>query len=350
MRRCPDQRCRQARAVALVFITAAGGCAVIPEQQPAHPVEARPAELLQYYSYTPITAPPVFTDVEDRVDYRVRVVDLMPPTGTVTNSATRPQQSIQIVWYEPKTSRPAPLILITPISGSNTMFVDGFAESFVRSGYHAAIIRKLRFRFDGDKPLTQVEDYLRAAVIRHRQVLDWLLSQPNVDTNRVATFGISRGAIINAVAAGVDARIRVNVFALAGAPIADVVETSAEHSLRRYWDKARRHHQLTDAQLQDALRQAIRSDPIRVAPYIDRDNVLMIIALFDRSVGTDNSMRLWRALGEPDALFVPFGHYTTILAMPNLRYAVNRYFHDKFDPPPVGGNRGYLYRKPQTPP
>jgi len=73
---------------------------------------------------------------------------------------------------------------------------------------NAVIVKRLRFRYDPAKPIDQVEDTLRASVIRHRQALDWLLAQPTVDTTRVGTFGISYGAIINASLAAVDPRIR----------------------------------------------------------------------------------------------------------------------------------------------
>lgn len=332
--------------VVALCIVAASGCAVIPEQHSVRSVKMRPTELQEYYGYKPITALPVSKRVRDQGKYWVRRVELTPPSATRSTDASARSSPIQLVWFEPKTPSPAPLILISPISGSNTMFVDGFAQSFARSGYHAAIVKRLPLRLDPNGPITQVEDYLREAIVRNRQALDWLLARPNVDANRVASFGISYGAIINAATAGVDGRLRVNVFALAGAPIANVVETSAERSLHRFWTRLRGTHHLTDQQLADALRETVRSDPIQVAPYVDSADVLMVIALFDRSVGTANSLQLWRALGQPKTVFIPFGHYTAILAMPNLRHAVNQFFHEKLDISPQRGNGGYIYRRP----
>ena len=74
----------------------------------------------------------------------------------------------------------------------------------------------------------------------------------------------------------------------------------------------------------------------------------MVIALFDRSVGTDNSLALWHALGEPDAMFVPLGHYTTFLELPYLKFRAMQFFHEKLGGPPLAGNLGFIYTKPTT--
>ena len=94
---------------------------------------------------------------------------------------------------------------------------------------------------------------------------------------------------------------------------------------------ARRYHSLTDEQLYEAMGKVIRTDPVKLAPYLPRDHVLMLIARFDSSVPTRYQVRLWRALGKPRADFVPLGHYTSILMLPAHRLNVMRFFEENLE-------------------
>jgi len=211
--------------------------------------------------------------------------------------------------------------------------VDDCARVFAGSGYHAAIVKRARFKFNPDGPLSQVEDTLHAAVIRHRQALDWLLDQPGVDPDRIATFGISYGAIIDAALAAVEPRVKVHVIDLAGGPLAGVMRSTDELGLRRNWDCIRRGRGLTNKQVYEDLQDIIRSDTVKLAPYVPRDDVLMLIARFDHSVPTRYQLKLWRALGKPRADFVLLGHYTSILALPAHRLSIMNFFEEKFAEP-----------------
>src|ERR1700693_963014 len=140
-------------------------------------------------------------------------------------------------------------------------------------------------------------------------------------------------ATSHASRAAVEPRVKINVIDLAGGPLAGVMNFSDEQSLRRDWSQSRRCHELTDRQLREAFEKVVRTDPFKLAPYVERDNVLMLIARFDHSVPTKYQLNLWRALGKPRADFVPLGHYTSILALPAHRLSTMRFFEDRFDRP-----------------
>ena len=72
------------------------------------------------------------------------------------------------------------------------------------------------------------------------------------------------------------------------------------------------------------------TDPVKLAPYVDRDRVLMLIARFDSSVPTRYQLKLWRAFGKPCADFVPLGHYTSILILPAHRATLMNFFAENF--------------------
>jgi hypothetical protein len=329
----------------LTSLVGGSGCASFLTRESAREARPLPPEIQDYYSYKPITAPPVVRQIREHDRYAVSEVQLIPPALVDVTEPVSPIEPVQMLWYRPKTESPRPLILMSPILRNNAIFVEDFARLFAANGYHAVIVWRPQLPYDASGPLTQVEAYLRAAIIRNRQALDWLLAQPGVDTTRVATFGISYGAIINAALAGVEPRAQFHVFVLAGAPLADIMMTTLETHIRSFWSRARASKGLTDQQLHDALRATIRSDPAMLAPYVRPDNLLMIIAQFDRFVPTSASFHLREAFGNPDTVVVPLGHYTTVLDMPFLRFKVMWFFRRKLGVPSVNGNRGWIYHR-----
>jgi hypothetical protein len=310
-------------AVLAALVTGAG-CASYQTSGSARAALPLPADIQQYYRYLSIDPTVTARTTERHPDYSVKEVTLFEPGGS---------EPIQIIWFAPKLPGPRPLVLISPIRGSDTIVVDDCARVFASSGYHAAIVKRARFKFDPDGPLSQVEDTLHSAVIRHRQALDWLLEQPGVDANRIATFGISYGAIVDAALAAVEPRVKVHVIDLAGGPLAGVMRSSDELGLRRDWNCIRRGHDLSNKQVYEGLQDVIRTDPVKLAPYVERDDVLMLIARFDHSVPTRYQLQLWRALGKPRADFVLLGHYTSILALPAHRLRIMNFFEEKFAEP-----------------
>jgi hypothetical protein len=281
-----------------------------------------PPEIQRYYEYSSNVETVNVSTVEQHPAFSVKEVTLWVAGA---------RWPIHLVWYAPNVSGSRPLILISPIRGSDTVVVDGCARAFAASGYHAAIIKRARFNFDPTGPLTQVEDSLRNAVIRHREALDWLVRQPGVDLDHVAAFGISYGAIVSSILAAVEPRVKICVLDLAGGPLPGVMESSEEQSLRRSWIRSRTSHELTNKELYKALSDVIRTDPVKLAPYVARDRVLMLIARFDSSVPTRYQIKLWRALGKPRADFVPLGHYTSILVLPVHRLSVMKFFEENFE-------------------
>jgi pimeloyl-ACP methyl ester carboxylesterase len=306
-------------------LAASVGCASYEVAGTARATLALPPDIQRYYQCSSSKVKVTVRTTETHPEYSVREVTLLVGDST---------EPIRVEWYAPNVPERCPLILVSPIRGSDTMVVDGCARVFASCGYHAAIVKRARFNFKPNGPLSQVEDSLHDAVVRHREALDWLLEQPGVDADRVGAFGVSYGAIITSVMAAVDPRVKVCVLDLAGGPLAGVMRTSMEHSLRQNWSRSRRYHSLTDEQLYEAMGKVIRTDPVKLAPYLPRDHVLMLIARFDSSVPTRYQVRLWRALGKPRADFVPLGHYTSILMLPVHRVSVMHFFEENLEAAP----------------
>jgi dienelactone hydrolase len=296
----------------------------LPMREPGRRAEPVPVEIQARYAFEPISAPPVIERSVTTRKYTVRDLQLLPP-----GSNTEP---IAVLWYAPTNHTDCPLILMSPIGGTDTFIVPSLARFFAAHGYHAAIVKRPRGKLEARHSPAEIEEYLRQAVVRNRQALDWLLRQPAVDPHRAASFGISYGAILNAATAAVEPRLRCHVFVMAGAPLPGVIAHSAEHRLQKYRQQLRTETGMTDAQLVEILRAAIRTDPALLAPYVNSADILTFIALFDRSVGTCYGFELWRAQGEPQVTFIPTGHYSALLYLPFFRYQTMRFYQKKLAP------------------
>jgi hypothetical protein len=193
-----------------------------------------------------------------------------------------------------------------------------FASRFAAMGYHGAIVFRKDLEFDPEASLEQAEDELRLIVMRSRQALDWLVLQDDVDPDRLGTFGVSAGAVISSIVAGTDARTKAHVLYLGGGPFADVAVDTAEDRFRRYGEQTSRALGLTKEQIRGRLREIVVTDPILVAPRVDRDATLLVLARADRSVPVRNGIALWEAMGRPQLVTTPFGHHTTWVLLPWL--------------------------------
>jgi dienelactone hydrolase len=243
-------------------------------------------------------------------------------------------QPIRMTWYRPvridAERGPRPAVIVSPILGSSTDFVADFAAAFARRGWHALLVRRLKVDYDPDRGLEQVEEGLAIAVSRQVQALDWLLGRPDVDPTKIASFGISAGGITGAMVAGVDRRYVAHVMLLAGGPLADVLVDSDEKGLRELTARAMARTGLTKEELRERLRGLIRTDPVLLAPRVDPQRVLLVIARYDQSVPARYGERLCEALGFPRTRRLPLGHYTSVLALPFVRGETVAFLAERF--------------------
>lgn len=241
------------------------------------------------------------------------------------------EYSVKIDYYRSKKEGKKPLILVSPILGGN-MIVDWVSVYLASHGMDAAIVHRRKPRYDTSKDMNQVEGYIRKSVIRTRQALDWLIAQPGTDADRVGSFGISYGGIVNTITAAVEPRIKCHIIAMAGGPMADLIVDSEEKAIKKYVRTAAEQAGYTPETLRAALKEGIQSDTLTMASYVKTEDVLFVIAYFDRVVGRKYSLNLWRALGRPEVIWTPLGHYSTILTLPYLRYKALRFYRRHFYP------------------
>ena len=265
---------------------------------------------------------PAELSVKDPEQFRSKTEELAE-TDRKTANDHKLRYLNRIDFYIPRNLKPGekrPVILISPILGGN-MVVDHFAKYYAGRGYLAALVHRKRTFWEQEDGIRQIEAYLRTSVIRLREAVDWLELQPEVDADRIGAFGISYGAILHSVLAAVEPRIKYHVLAMPAAPVADVIVHCPDKAITKLMREVHEKYGWPPEEVRSKLKEELRTDPLYVAPYVDREKIQVYAALFDRVVGAGRSFQLWKALGRPELRILPFGHYGGILLLPYLEAA-----------------------------
>lgn len=310
-----------------------------------------PTEILNYYDYPkePLTAE-VISETEEK-HYILRQVEIplhlpkdlwlktpeewkheyddIKPTNEKGARDLKLHFVNRLDIYLPrKMTGKQPLIIISPILGGN-MVVDIFAKYFAKHGYIAVIVnRKKSFYDESLGEMEQIEKYMRSSVIRLRQAIDWLEVQPEVDPNRIGAFGISYGAVLHSVLAAIEPRIKAHILAMPAGDLPDVIMECPDGGVRKLvkhvekmgWSREKIYFSLKDS---------IKTDPMRFAPFVHKDRIMIFATLFDRVVGTSRIFKLWNEMGRPKLKTMPVGHYGALLVYPYLRWSSLSFFKSR---------------------
>ncbi|MBI3320893.1 MAG: prolyl oligopeptidase family serine peptidase [Candidatus Omnitrophica bacterium] len=315
-------RLRRHVAALLCCCVTAGGCAYAPLRDTPPTPQPLPSDIAAYYDYP---APPRdVTAVVIREGRRFRELFVRFPLVVSGFEPTEP--IVELEWFESTAPGRRPAILMNPILGGDYPLERGICRYFAARGFHVALIHRKTLKISPEHPASHLEVLLRQGVIRIRQAVDWMAAQERVDPARLGSFGISMGGMASVMAAAVEPRLRVHVIALAGGGIPDVLIASRDRLLTAPRQRYLARNHLDVKTLETLLRQAVKTDPIRLAPYVEPRALFMFVAVFDRTVGRANELRLWNALGRPRTVFIPTGHYTACLLLPYLKYQSLRFF------------------------
>jgi hypothetical protein len=197
--------------------------------------------------------------------------------------------------------------------------VESFAQLFVTHGINGAIVYNRKVKLERTQSAEEVEAYFRQTVLDNRQVLDYLVTRPDVDPNRLGCLGLSLGGIKAGLVAAVDGRIRCTMLGLAGGSLADIALHSTQHGLKDYIDELQQMGVPAET-IYTELRDKVRTDPLRLGPYLDARTTLMFIAGLDRVVPTWTGKQLRRAIGGPRTVYLLAGHYTSFLYLPYAQW------------------------------
>ncbi len=287
-------------AIALIFYH---NCATVSMKSPQTTVSEPSEELLDYYRY-PGNWKILWIEGHKAFD-RIRI--------QLSETNDSKQSPLIMDFFECLDEGSHPGLLISPILGGRNKVSYHFARYFSEHGYHCIVVqRPPDLKADVTNP-KEFENRIRNAVIRDRVALEWLSQQPEVDGDFLGSFGISYGGIKNVVLAGIDDRLKANVFALSGGDLASIFMTSNEDKLVEIREQLMEQYQWDLNRTEEELRRIFVTEPLSFAPYVDPANTLLILSRMDATVPRENGELLREALGYPKTIYIPAGHYSAAL-------------------------------------
>ncbi len=301
-------------------------CATIAANKPFHAPIPRPKLIQNQFSNTM-----TWTDKSESNNGFQRITLELEdsPEQILTKDKDNDEANNPIIldFYRCATSQQQPALLISPILGGKNRVASHFARYFSKHGYHCIVVHRPKDITRNTSTIEQLEHRLHDAVTRDRAALDWLCQQPGVNPDAIGSFGVSYGGIKNVILAGVDDRLKTNIFALAGAEMRSLISNSNHKKLRNIKTIIKSS---TENPKSPELNK-IHMEPLQFAPYIDPRTTLLILARFDHTVPRANGEILRQALGFPRTVYIPSGHYsaaifTRMIGLPYLESKTREFF------------------------
>ncbi len=302
-------RARLVPGVALLSVVLGCSCAHHACDRAYPGPRARTTELLEYYSYPRQNIEAKVETIGRRNRYVIERVEF-PSALNVFNTA-----NIRFDFYVQNKEGRFPTIIIWPIPDDVDFCARGFARHFAASGFNCAVLHNRKMDLDDITSAEHVEDYFKQTVLDGRQVVDYLVQREQVDADKLGCMGVSLGGIRASVVSAVDERLKCSVIGFAGGSIADIALSSKLSGMRDHIKELAKMGGTPDV-IRAELSAKIQTDPVALAPYVDAENVLMYIAAFDNVVPRECGDRLWEAMGKPEVVYLPSGHFTSLLYLP----------------------------------
>jgi pimeloyl-ACP methyl ester carboxylesterase len=317
--------------IAAALLASMSGCADVQALERPYPVALpMPPEVAERFTYEAGELHAELGLVKENSTYRL--FEGKFDAGIVGSDDDTP---ITFEYYEQLGNDKAPVVLVLPILNGQKHVVRPFATYFADNGYHAVIVDTVQRRTLLEDIL-QPEAAIRRTTIRHRRVLDWIDTMPNIDGDRIAVFGASLGGFNALFVSAADDRISASALALVAGDLPFVLTHSSERRIIEAADGAMETLQTDREGLRRFLEEHIDSDPLSLARHIDPERVLLVLAKFDDAVHYEKQLELQQAMGNPESITLPTGHVTTAAYLFYLRSSVLEFFDRKLD----GRSRG----------
>jgi dienelactone hydrolase len=282
-----------------------------------------PRTYLEQFCYEPVPIENELVLVKEKKRYRVFEGSINAvPNGSDDDA------KITFEFYEPSGDSPSPVVLLMPILNGQKHLMRPFATKFARNGYAAVIIDTVQRRTLLDD-LGDPEPAIRLSIQRHRRVIDWVETRPDLDASRIAVFGASLGGFNALYLSAMDPRVSVAATALVGGSLPYVLVNSDERRIVEATEAAKARLSMDDEQLLDFLGDKIETDVLALAAHMNADRVLMVLTKYDTTVPYDSQLRLREAMGSPEAITLPTSHNMAAAYLFYLRSRILKFFDRK---------------------
>jgi dienelactone hydrolase len=162
------------------------------------------------------------------------------------------------------------------------------------------------------------------AAVDVKRTVDFIETRPEFDASRIGISGTSLGALISALAFGVDSRLTHGAFILGGADLAEILWSSslvvdAREALRkRGFTFERLRAELTDV------------EPLTYLPARRESPAFVIGGKYDTIMPPASTQALIEAFDKPKTLWLETGHYGGIFVQSRILKEVTNFFETEF--------------------
>jgi pimeloyl-ACP methyl ester carboxylesterase len=232
------------------------------------------------------------------------------------------------VW---RTAAPAPrpLVLLVPILAGGQGLLEAVAERMLDRGFDVAFCARAGAALKAPQRGADLQQLFRRTVLHQRLLLAWLRSADQPAAAGTFVLGMSMGGMVTTVLAAQEPTLDGIAICLSGGDLAGLVLDTSERRVIDWVAWRRREDGVGADHLQWELQQELHYEPIAWAPAVPTTKVLFVSASFDTVVRPRHQDLLWEALGRPQRLCVPSGHYSAALAIGPILTAVAQHFRQQ---------------------
>jgi len=224
--------------------------------------------------------------------------------------STHDERAPAIIWIPLESKRPVPCSFYLHGLGQNKEAAEPFAYDLLKKGIATMALDAAYHgeRAAGKQPLYganfhRLRDGYMQTVVDYRRALDYLLTRPEIDASRITLIGMSMGAIMGAVLAGVEERIKCPVLLVGGADRGLMSRVSQIP----VWKQIRAENPNLD--FDEISRVMAPADPLNFVDKISPRPVLMINGTKDELVPVAANKLLHSTAREPKKIvWLESGH------------------------------------------
>ncbi|RLA64667.1 MAG: hypothetical protein DRQ88_07290 [Epsilonproteobacteria bacterium] len=227
----------------------------------------------------------------------------------------------EFFYYKSKEEDKRPLMIIIPPIVDITPVDKGMAHAFMTKGYNVFILKYNEKINDYERPLKDFNRALVSILTSARLLIDFAETRPEIDHNKIGSYGMSLGALLLGIYVGIEDRIDGAIIVVGGGQIPEIMATSQQDIAASFREARMEVEEIdTPFEFQKILEKSILFDPMFFARRRNKEDIYMVIGDDDSAVNTKNQWMLWKAFGKPDHISFDAEHFPTILK--------NLYRHD----------------------